>query len=281
MQRRTDESTADTEREPAERAGTETDQSTVDEGSPGADGSTVAENREGAEMARVAPEEPAVADRPVDGGEAGVDRGEPVPAAEAATGADESTADADETALDTDESTADIDESIADTDRGPYEVVDADRAVDGVPADVPPEALALGAAAGAAGAAGATAAASRTPDGDERADLMEGDKVVAALPAAAVPVAVPGSAAELPLIDDGQADRLRTRWRDVQASFVDGPDQAVRSAAELLDEALRALTATLADPRDRADEPAEQPRTEELRVELRRYRTAFQRVLGG
>lgn len=42
---------------------------------------------------------------------------------------------------------------------------------------------------------------------------------------------------EVRLLDPGERDRLRSRWDDVQASFVDGPESAARAAVQLVEEA--------------------------------------------
>jgi hypothetical protein len=92
--------------------------------------------------------------------------------------------------------------------------------------------------------------------------------------------ALPGAAVEQPLITAAETTGLRGRWRDIQAGFVDDPDQAVRQASELVDEVVRTLTSTLTDARRGLDDWAgDEPPTEQLRVVLRRYRTVFNRLL--
>jgi len=69
--------------------------------------------------------------------------------------------------------------------------------------------------------------------------------------------------------------------RDLQADFVDDPQQAVREAGDLSREILRALSDTIADA-DRIDRwQAEDGTsgTEYLRIALRQYRTLVDRLL--
>jgi hypothetical protein len=98
--------------------------------------------------------------------------------------------------------------------------------------------------------------------------------------AAVAPAALPGAVAEQPLIAEAEMAGLRSRWRDIQSGFVDDPDQAVRLAAELVDEVVQTLTGTLADARrDLDDWAGDEPPTEQRRVVLRRYRALFNRLL--
>ncbi|MEN3356703.1 MAG: hypothetical protein V7637_685 [Mycobacteriales bacterium] len=99
-----------------------------------------------------------------------------------------------------------------------------------------------------------------------------------ALPAAE---AVPGGlGAEQPVGAPADASALRSRWRDVQAGFVDDPAAAVSQAADLVQEAVRALTSQLADLRGSVGEwSGDEPPTERMRVTVRRYREVFERLL--
>lgn len=85
-----------------------------------------------------------------------------------------------------------------------------------------------------------------------------------------------------PLLSEGHANDLRTRWDGIQAGFVDEPRKAVQQADNLVAEAMKRLAETFADERaklegqwDRGDDVS----TEDLRLALRRYRSFFQRLL--
>lgn len=84
------------------------------------------------------------------------------------------------------------------------------------------------------------------------------------------------------LFPDGDAERLRSRWTEIQADFVDAPRQAVERADSLVAEAMKRLAEVFASERaglegqwDRGDRVT----TEDLRVALQRYRAFFDRLL--
>lgn len=90
-----------------------------------------------------------------------------------------------------------------------------------------------------------------------------------------------GSEAE-PLFEEADAERYRSRWHTVQASFVDEPRAAVEQADQLVAEVIQQLAKVFAD--ERASLEAQWGRsgdisTEDLRVALRRYRSFFDRLL--
>ena len=75
---------------------------------------------------------------------------------------------------------------------------------------------------------------------------------------------------------------LRTRWNDVQASFVDDPRDCVQQADGLVSSAVEQLTASFAHTRSRLEEQwsrGEEASTEDLRVALKQYRDFFDRLL--
>ncbi|GAB3585789.1 hypothetical protein GCM10027445_63790 [Amycolatopsis endophytica] len=79
-----------------------------------------------------------------------------------------------------------------------------------------------------------------------------------------------------------QVTEFRTRWQDVQTSFVDDPQRTLRDADQLVAEVMQALASTFADHKhgleaqwQRGGEVA----TEDLRLALRRYRTFFNELL--
>ncbi|MBQ1027208.1 hypothetical protein [Micromonospora sp. C95] len=92
--------------------------------------------------------------------------------------------------------------------------------------------------------------------------------------------AVPAGAATL--FDGATAQGFRDRWRDVQLRFVDDPRAAAGEAQSLVEEAMEALSAALAEHRNKLggwqeDGSAD---TEQLRVAVREYRDFLDRVLG-
>jgi hypothetical protein len=89
-----------------------------------------------------------------------------------------------------------------------------------------------------------------------------------------------------PATDFGQplatATELGQAWRDIQAAFVDDPRGAVGMAAEATDTAMNGLIDRLRSRRDTLSaglaEASDHRDTEELRGELRRYRTLCQNL---
>jgi hypothetical protein len=85
-----------------------------------------------------------------------------------------------------------------------------------------------------------------------------------------------------PLFAAGPAEAFRSRWQDVQASFVDEPRRAVEQADSLVAEVMEELARTFADERSKLEpqlDHGEVISTEDLRMALRRYRTFFDRLL--
>jgi len=85
-----------------------------------------------------------------------------------------------------------------------------------------------------------------------------------------------------PLFPDTELQNFRTRWDQVQTSFVDEPRQAVQQADSLvanvvtrIAEQFSAERAQLEKQWDRGDDVS----TEDLRQTLRRYRSFFDRLL--
>ncbi|WP_149258673.1 hypothetical protein [Actinomadura sp. K4S16] len=96
----------------------------------------------------------------------------------------------------------------------------------------------------------------------------------------AAPGAASGGAPEK-LFDAAEAGRLRERWHEVQAAFVDDPGESVRKADGLASEAVDALARSLAAQRRSLTEELDgggQPDTERLRLTLRRYRDLLDRI---
>jgi hypothetical protein len=83
-----------------------------------------------------------------------------------------------------------------------------------------------------------------------------------------------------PLISDG--DAYLERWQGVQAGFVDDPRTAVQQADSLVAEVIQRIAESFADERDQLEKQwsgGENVGTEELRVQLQRYRSFFTRLL--
>ena len=79
-----------------------------------------------------------------------------------------------------------------------------------------------------------------------------------------------------------EAGQFRTRWTDVQGTFVDSPRSAVERADSLVAETMKRLAEMFSEERakleaqwDRGDDVT----TEDLRVALQRYRAFFDRLL--
>ncbi|GAB1516109.1 hypothetical protein [Actinophytocola sp. KF-1] len=113
-------------------------------------------------------------------------------------------------------------------------------------------------------------------------DVMPGDMAqegappMDAMPVPAASAQTPGQASEHDLFGGDTAERLRTRWRELQADFVDDPQRAVREADEVVDEVVRTIT----DHRARlAGEWQGHTDTEHLRLALREYRSFIDRLL--
>ncbi|WP_320067605.1 hypothetical protein [Micromonospora sp. RTGN7] len=83
------------------------------------------------------------------------------------------------------------------------------------------------------------------------------------------------------LFEPEAAQAFRDRWRDVQLRFVDDPKAAAGQAQSLVDEAIQALAAALAEQKTKmGDWQQTGDDTEQLRIAVRRYRDFLDRVLG-
>ncbi|MEQ4716046.1 hypothetical protein [Nonomuraea sp. B19D2] len=97
---------------------------------------------------------------------------------------------------------------------------------------------------------------------------------------------VPAHAApEDVVLFDQDPDQVQARWRDLQASFVDDPGEAVRRADGLVGEVVEALTSSLTSRTDglrdrwKDAKDAESADTEQLRLALRDYRSVLESLL--
>ncbi len=85
-----------------------------------------------------------------------------------------------------------------------------------------------------------------------------------------------------PLFAADAAESFRSRWQDIQTSFVDEPTRAVEQADSLVAEIIQQLAKTFADERAHLEEEGEHGKdisTEDLRMALRHYRSFFDRLL--
>ena len=84
------------------------------------------------------------------------------------------------------------------------------------------------------------------------------------------------------LFAGGLLSGFRSRWDDVQATFVDDPRECVQKADHLVSDVVDRLTGGFADARARLEEQwsrGEEVSTEQLRVALKQYREFFDRLL--
>jgi hypothetical protein len=84
------------------------------------------------------------------------------------------------------------------------------------------------------------------------------------------------------LLSGPDLDAVTRRWHDIQAGFVDAPQQAVKDADALVADLMNRLTQLFAAERRQLESQwsrGDQVSTEELRVSLQRYRSFFQRLL--
>ena len=85
-----------------------------------------------------------------------------------------------------------------------------------------------------------------------------------------------------PLFAADAAESFRSRWQDIQTSFVDEPTRAVEQADSLVAEVMQQLAKTFADERSHLEAQGDHGKdisTEDLRMALRHYRSFFDRLL--
>ncbi len=84
------------------------------------------------------------------------------------------------------------------------------------------------------------------------------------------------------LLAGGEMQSIVTRWKDIQADFVDEPRKAVEEADALVAELMQRLASMFAQERAGLEQRwagGESVSTEDLRLSLRRYRSFFERLL--
>jgi hypothetical protein len=85
-----------------------------------------------------------------------------------------------------------------------------------------------------------------------------------------------------PLFAADAAESFRSRWQDIQTSFIDEPTRAVEQADGLVAEIMQQLAKTFAAERAHLEEQGAHGKdisTEDLRMALRHYRSFFDRLL--
>jgi|HubBroStandDraft_4_1064222.scaffolds.fasta_scaffold523138_2 hypothetical protein len=88
--------------------------------------------------------------------------------------------------------------------------------------------------------------------------------------------------ARVQLFGQDELEGIVDRWRDIQASFVDEPQKAVKDADSLVAELMQRLARTFASQREQLESSwstGDSVSTEDLRQGLQRYRSFFERLL--
>lgn len=92
----------------------------------------------------------------------------------------------------------------------------------------------------------------------------------------------PAETADGALLPQDQSERFSSRWEEIQASFVDRPQEAVEEADSLVADLMQRVTGNLTQERERLESQwarGSEVSTEDLRVALTRYRAFFERLL--
>ena len=85
-----------------------------------------------------------------------------------------------------------------------------------------------------------------------------------------------------PLLEGEELQGVLTRWKEIQANFVDEPRSAVQEADALVADLMQHLARTFSDERALLESrwaSGEEVSTEDLRQGLQRYRSFFERLL--
>lgn len=91
-----------------------------------------------------------------------------------------------------------------------------------------------------------------------------------------------GDGRDVALLDPAEGARFRQRWSDVQARFVDDPQESVKTADGLVAELMQSLAQGFSQHKGRLESAWQRggnPDTEDLRQALQRYRSFFDRLL--
>jgi hypothetical protein len=85
-----------------------------------------------------------------------------------------------------------------------------------------------------------------------------------------------------PLFPENEATNLRSRWIEIQTTFVDEPRRAVEQGDALVADVIKRVASIFADERSKLEAQrgrGDNVSTEDLRVTLQRYRAFFDRLL--
>ena len=85
-----------------------------------------------------------------------------------------------------------------------------------------------------------------------------------------------------PLLPPDRAERYRSRWEEIQTSFVDEPHESVEAADRLVADLMQTLAARFSEARELLEsqwDGGADVSTEDLRIALTRYRSFFDRLL--
>jgi hypothetical protein len=92
----------------------------------------------------------------------------------------------------------------------------------------------------------------------------------------------PADGKDTPLFPDQETIGYRSRWDQIQTSFVDEPHKAVEQADALVAETMKKLAEMFAHEHENLEHQwnkGDQASTEDLRMVLQRYRSFFDRLL--
>ena len=84
------------------------------------------------------------------------------------------------------------------------------------------------------------------------------------------------------LLDKDKAEEFRSRWQEIQTSFVDDPHRSVENADDLVANVMDSISEAFADERTYLEgqwNQGMQASTEDLRLAITRYRSFFNRLL--
>ena len=115
----------------------------------------------------------------------------------------------------------------------------------------------------------------------DAADVGTGSQEAASQGSTAAATATADEARE-PLLPSDQSERFTSRWQEIQAGFVDEPQQSVEQADALVADLMQRLAAIFAQEREQLEAQwaqGDDVSTEDLRVALMRYRSFFDRLL--
>jgi molecular chaperone GrpE (heat shock protein) len=96
------------------------------------------------------------------------------------------------------------------------------------------------------------------------------------------PAGAAAATGSTPLLEADDLQAVISRWREIQAEFVDQPRRAMQDADTLVRDVMERLTRKLAEEHDQLESrwsEDERASTEDLRQGLQLYRSFFERLL--